>query len=400
MSEQYDLIVVGGGLGGSTLARSMAEHGARVLVLEREVQFKDRVRGEFVFPWGVADAKRLGVLELLRKGCAHEVPWFDTYLGSALAAHRDVVTTTPHQLPSLTFYHPAMQELLLGAAASAGASARRGVSVTKVRPGTPATVVVGDNGHSEEIRARLVVGADGRSSTVRASMGFQPRRDPDDLLLAGVLLDNVMAPEDIGQAVINSSLGEVAILLPQGGGRARTYFGFHTGSQPRYQGAADFPRYIEGFKRAGMNPTFYAGAQMAGPLATFDGAEVWVEHPYRDGVALLGDAAAASDPTWGQGLSLTLRDARVLRDQLVATNNWEAAGHAYATEHDRHTEVNRVVNLWYAEFYLKTGPDADARRARALPLIAQDPTRQPDTPYSGPDHPVNEAMKKRFFGED
>jgi len=134
--------------------------------------------------------------------------------------------------------------------------------------------------------------------------------------------------------------------------------------------------------------------------STFDGAEVWVEHPYRDGVALLGDAAAASDPTWGQGLSLTLRDARVLRDQLVATNNWEAAGHAYATEHDRHTEVNRVVNLWYAEFYLKTGPDADARRARALPLIAQDPTRQPDTPYSGPDHPVNEAMKKRFFGED
>jgi 2-polyprenyl-6-methoxyphenol hydroxylase-like FAD-dependent oxidoreductase len=400
MSEQYDLIVVGGGLGGSTLARSMAEHGARVLVLEREMQFKDRVRGEFVFPWGVADAKGLGVLELLRKGCAHEVPWFDTYLGNVLAAHRNVVTTTPQQLPSLTFYHPAMQELLLGAAASAGACVRRGAVVKGVRPGTPASVVVGDNSHSEEIRARLVVGADGRSSTVRASVGFQIRRDPDDLLLAGVLLDNVGAPEDIGQAVINSSLGEVAILLPQGGRRARTYIGFHTGSQPRYQGAADFPRYLEGFKRVGMNPDFYDGAKVAGPMATFDGAEVWVEHPYRDGVALLGDSAAASDPTWGQGLSLTLRDARVLRDQLVATNDWEAAGHAYATEHDRYSEVNRIVNLWFTEFYMKTGPDADARRARALPLIAADPTRQPDTGYSGPDHPINEAMKKRFFAED
>jgi len=58
------------------------------------------------------------------------------------------------------------------------------------------------------------------------------------------------------------------------------------------------------------------------------------------------------------------------------------------------------VNLWFTEFYLETGPQANARRARALPLIAQDPSRQPDTAYSRPDHPVNEAIKKRFFAED
>jgi choline dehydrogenase-like flavoprotein len=37
----YDIITVGGGLGGSTLAKVMAERGARVLVLERERQFRD-----------------------------------------------------------------------------------------------------------------------------------------------------------------------------------------------------------------------------------------------------------------------------------------------------------------------------------------------------------------------
>jgi 2-polyprenyl-6-methoxyphenol hydroxylase-like FAD-dependent oxidoreductase len=42
-------------------------------------------------------------------------------------------------------------------------------------------------------------------------------------------------------------------------------------------------------------------------------------HPYRRGVALVGDAAAVSDPSWGQGLSMTLRDVRVLRDQLLAS---------------------------------------------------------------------------------
>lgn len=50
--HEYDIITVGGGLGGATLAKVMAENGARVLVLERERQFKDRIRGEGTFPWG------------------------------------------------------------------------------------------------------------------------------------------------------------------------------------------------------------------------------------------------------------------------------------------------------------------------------------------------------------
>lgn len=400
MSEQYDLIIVGGGLGGSSLAASIAKRGARVLLLEREQQFKDRVRGECVFPWGVAEAIQLDVLELLRDRCAHELPWMDFYSRDVRTVHRPVAASTPQQLTCITFYHPAMQELLICAAASAGTCVRRGVSVKEVRPGNPATVIVGGNGHDDEIRARLVVGADGRSSCARSSAGFRLRRDPEDMLVAGLLLEDSGAPEDTGQIVFNYSLGEVAVLLPQGGGRARTYFCFHSGAQPRYQGTADIPRYLDSLKRAGMNPEFYDGAKAAGPLATFDGAEAWVEHPYRDGVALIGDAAAASDPTWGQGLSLTLRDARVLRDQLLGTEDWDTAGHAYAREHDCRTEVSHAVNLWFAEFYLETGPRADARRARALPLIAEDPSRQPDAGFSGPDIPVNDAVRKRFFAED
>ncbi|MGB9236686.1 MAG: FAD-dependent monooxygenase [Terriglobales bacterium] len=209
-------------MGGSSLAASIAKHGARVLLLEREPQFKDRVRGECVFPWGVAEAIQLDILELLRGRCAHELAWMDFYSGDVLTAHRPVAATTPQQLPCIAFYHPTMQELLLGAAASAGVCVRRGVSVKEVRPGNPPTVIVGDNGHHEEIRARLVVGADGRSSCARSSAGFQLRRDPENMLLAGVLLDDVGAPEDTGQIVFNYSSGELAILLPQGG-RARPH---------------------------------------------------------------------------------------------------------------------------------------------------------------------------------
>ena len=36
MTTDYDIITVGGGVGGSGIAKAMAERGYRVLVLERE----------------------------------------------------------------------------------------------------------------------------------------------------------------------------------------------------------------------------------------------------------------------------------------------------------------------------------------------------------------------------
>ena len=71
----YDVITVGGGIGGSTLAKCLAERGYRVLVLERETRFKDRVRGEQMHPWGVAEARVLGIYERLTKTCGHQTQW-------------------------------------------------------------------------------------------------------------------------------------------------------------------------------------------------------------------------------------------------------------------------------------------------------------------------------------
>ena len=223
MAQSYDLVLVGGGLAASTLAKSMAERGARVLVLEREQQFRDRVRGELMTPWGVAEAQKLGIYNLLRDTVAHEVPFVDFFSGTMLMTHRDVTKTTPQQLPCLAFHHPAMQEALLDAAARAGACVRRGVTVTQVRTGTSPTVVVGQDGRTEEINARTIVGADGRSSRVRVSAGFEVLRDPEDLLVAGVLMDGISGPEDAGKIVINSTLGQIATIFPQGKGRARAY---------------------------------------------------------------------------------------------------------------------------------------------------------------------------------
>lgn len=301
MQQTYDIITVGGGLGGAALAKAMAEHGAKVLVLERERQFRDRVRGEVIVPWGVAEAKTLGVYPLLQQTGGYELRWSDFYIGQDQLTHRDLATTTPQRAGEFSFSHPAMQEVVLQAAADAGAEVRRGVTVRQVKAGAAPMVVVEDEGRRQEVRTRLVVGADGRGSMVRKWTGFSVRQDPPRMLIAGVMFDTMPAPpEDTLHIAINPTKGRVAYLFPQGQGRVRAYTSYHQAvDSHRLQGEVDIPHFVEECVKTGIPAEWYAGVRAIGPLATFDGADTWVEHPYTDGVALIGDAATASDPTWG-----------------------------------------------------------------------------------------------------
>lgn len=400
-SKTYDIITVGGGLGGAALAKVMAEHGARVLVVERETQFRDRIRGENFAPWGVAETRALGLYDLLRNTCARESPRFGVYTDPEFGEPRDLIATTSQRLPFFTLYHPAMQEVVLQAAVAAGAEVRRGASVREMKLGGVPTVVVEQEGRREELRARLVVGADGRGSVVRKWVGFPLRHDPEHLVISGVLFEGMFTPQEgTVYYVINPHIGQGVPLASLGGGRVRAYLVQPKATSVRLQGAADIPRFIEESIRSGAPAEWYAGAKAAGPLATFDGADVWVEHPYKDGVALVGDAAAASDPAWGQGLSLTVRDVRELRDYLLSHENWDEAGHAYAEAHDRHYRVIHTVDNWLSQLFFATGPEGEARRARAFPLIEQDPTRVPDHVVAGPDLPADETVRRRLFGEE
>ena len=86
---EYDLICVGGGLGGAGIAGAMAARGARVLVLERETRFRDRVRGEYLECWGVAEARALGLESALEAAGAQRSPILEAWFGGIRGARRD-----------------------------------------------------------------------------------------------------------------------------------------------------------------------------------------------------------------------------------------------------------------------------------------------------------------------
>jgi 2-polyprenyl-6-methoxyphenol hydroxylase-like FAD-dependent oxidoreductase len=99
-------------------------------------------------------------------------------------------------------------------------------------------------------------------------------------------------------------------------------------------------------------------------------------------------------------MSVALRDVRVLADLLAAHDDWDVGGHAYAAEHDRAYGAVRTADNWFSEMFMAVGDAAEERRAAALPLIAGDPSRMVDVGMSGPDTPVDDSARRRFFGLD
>jgi 2-polyprenyl-6-methoxyphenol hydroxylase-like FAD-dependent oxidoreductase len=398
----YDLITVGGGLAGASLARALAERGRRVLVVEREARFRDRVRGEYLEAWGVAEARALGLEPILHEGGARRVRWLVTWLGGTPVVRSDVSTVNPAGHAPLCLSHPAMQEAVLEAARAAGAEVLRPASVVAVAPGAePEVEVRSGDGSLARFRARLVAGADGRESKVRNWGGFAVERDSEHLALAGLLLDGYRGPDDSSSVFWNFAQGEEALLFPQGGERVRAYVAFRANRDSgRLSGRKRVPDFLGACAAAQVPLDWLADAVPAGPLAAFSGADTYVPHPARGGVVLIGDAAASSDPTWGCGLSLTLRDVRVLRDALLADDDWNAAADAYAAEHDAYYGRLHTFERWLTEAFFEVGPAGDAKRGRIFARALAEPARIPDLVSLGPDAPCDESARRRFFGED
>lgn len=398
MKSKYDVITVGGGLGGSSLALLLARRGYRVLVLEREEQFRDRVRGEGMLPWGVNLARKLGIYPYLAGSCAHVVRYWSS---RGWRSRRDLEATTPEASHCLNFYHPEMQEVLLEAAQEAGAEVRRRATVREVIPGRCPAVVAQINGSAEKLEARLVVGADGRSSRVRKWGGFAVNKDPERLVVAGLLLEGGAVPNDSVHILRQSSLGKGALFFPLGGGRVRTYFIYRKqGGRMGLSGPGQVTRFIQCCVEVGAPVEWLENARAGGPLAEFEGADNWVSRPYREGVALVGDAASSNDPSWGNGLSLTLQDVSALTQRLLSHDDWEQAGRVYGEDHQRHFGVMRTVTRWLTDLMYETGAEAEAARARAFPLLREDKSRSLDYIAYGPETPHDEQARRRLFGEE
>jgi 2-polyprenyl-6-methoxyphenol hydroxylase-like FAD-dependent oxidoreductase len=318
MTDVADVVVVGGGIGGASLAFALAREGLGVVVLESTTEYEDRVRGESMQAWGVKEARELGVEDAMLAAGAHIAPLWKQYSESTEPAEIPTGMMIPDVTGTLNLRHPVACQALLDEAEHAGATVARGTRDVKLANGGTPTVSYAANGTTHELRTSLVVGADGRTSTVRKQAGITLERQPPISYIAGLLVDGLDGVPDDHDVLADA--GDLFfVMFHQGGGRARVYLVPGESGRRRFSGREGTEHFLEACRQAEAFPWAeqVAAGTPAGPCATYPGDDTWTAAPFADGVVLIGDAAGHNDPIIGQGLSIATRDARIVRDLVL-----------------------------------------------------------------------------------
>lgn len=187
MIDSYDVIVIGGGPAGATAATLVAQHGHRVLLLERAPEARFKI-GESLMPatWSTFD--RLGVLPKLHASHFPRKYSVQFYGRSGKASVPFYFQETDPHERSVTWQvlRSEFDALMLDNACEHGVEVRRGAAVKDVLFDGERAVGVradfgkdfGAGGGVREIPCKVVVDATGRSAFLGRKLGLmQP--DPE-----------------------------------------------------------------------------------------------------------------------------------------------------------------------------------------------------------------------------
>src|SRR5437867_6784636 len=165
----YDVIVIGGGPGGSSASTFLARAGRRVLVLEKE-RFPRFHIGESLLPYNRRLFAEMGVLATLeaegfplKTGAQFHTGNGSKTLKLIFRNGRFTREPTAFQVERSRFDH-----LLLQHARASGAEVREGYAVTRFDNTSAAEFVTvqarDDAGHPHSFRARFLIDASGRGN--------------------------------------------------------------------------------------------------------------------------------------------------------------------------------------------------------------------------------------------
>ncbi len=405
--KNFDVVIVGGGLGGSALGGYLARAGLGVLVLERLTEFSDRVRGEWMAPWGAAELKKLGLYDCFIAHGGHHLAThigYDELLTPEEAEARTLSFEGVHpDVPGpLCMEHVVMQNQALAWAHEAGVDVRRGVSRVEVTAGEQPRVTFEHDGEHSEVACRWIVGADGRTSTVRRQLGISMQEAPIDHLIAGLLVDGAEGwPEDL-QTI--GKVGDIHYLVfPQGGGKIRIYADYAYAGEARFTGDEGAQELLAAFDMAPVpHSEAVANARPIGPCRSYPSQDAWVDEPCVEGAVLTGDAAGYNDPILGQGLSVTLRDARMVGELLTRNDVWNASiFRPYVDERRERLRRLRFAASFATTLNARFGPEDLERRTAAFQRMADNPALGMIqlAAFAGPERIPAECFTEEFYAD-
>lgn len=367
--DRYDAVVVGASLAGCATAILLGRAGLRVALLEKSpdpAAFK-RICSHYIQASAVPTLERLGLLEPI--------------LAAGAVRSRNLVRSRwgwiepPRDRASLAVnLRRERLDPLVRSAAAATPGVELMLGRRALRPswseGAVAGAIVADlDGGEELLLADLVVGADGRDSRFAASAGVRTKTTPHNRFAYASYFEGAQ-PAWAPDSVVWFEDPQCGAAFPTDGEQTM-YIAIVTKDRLpafRRDPMGELVSFIESLPDA---PPVRDGRPVGPMLGKFDMTNR-ARRPASPGLALVGDAALATDPLFGVGCGWAFQSAEWLADSVVPALRGEEPLAAGLARYARRRRRRLAGHAYFINDY-STGRRFNPAERMSFAAAARDP---------------------------
>ncbi|WP_447751751.1 bifunctional 3-(3-hydroxy-phenyl)propionate/3-hydroxycinnamic acid hydroxylase [Sphingopyxis fribergensis] len=367
-AENCDVLIVGAGPTGLTLALLLAQRGVNVIVAERAHEPYPLPRAAHIDHQVVRVFQELGIADEIVATCRHSARYdFLTADGQVLLRLDGADKIAAGGWHSANMIHqPSIERALRRAVAGAqNIASHEGWRLTALdeKADAPFATFETPDG-SRDIGARFLVGADGARSAVRdlLGIGIDDLGFEEDWLIVDTIVHDASRLPAINLQICDPARPTTCVLM--GEGRHRWEFMLKPGE------TADELLDEAAIERL-LAPWDVKGAVEIERKAVYRFAARIAETWQMGNIVLAGDAAHQMPPFAGQGLCSGVRDAANLAWKLAAIVHGDAGRHILETyQPEREPNVRAIVGLAMMMGRMVCITDPEAASARDTQMLA------------------------------